>query len=95
MSVSLNDVEHVAKLARLVLTDEEKERFTKQLNDILQYAHKLNELDTSGVEPTTHVLPVRNVMREDAARPSWPLEETLSNSPDAEDGQYRVPPVLD
>jgi len=95
MSVSLKDVEHVAKLARLVLTDEEKERFTKQMNAILEYAQKLNELDTSDVEPTTHVLPVQNVMREDVARPSWPLEETLRNSPDEEEGQYRVPPVLD
>mgnify|MGYP000912327111 CR=1 FL=1 len=95
MSVTLKDVEHVAKLARLALTDEEKERFTKQLNAILEYAQKLNELDTSGVEPTTHVLPVQNVMREDVSRPSWPLEETHRNSPEEEEGQYRVPPVLD
>jgi len=95
MSVSPQEVEHVARLARLALTDEEKDRFTRQLNDVLEYMRKLNELDTSGVEPTTHVLPVSNVMREDAARPPWPLEETLRNSPEEEDGQYRVPPVLD
>lgn len=95
VTVTLKDVEHVAKLARLALTDEEKETFTEQLNAILKYAEKLNELDTEGVEPTTHVLPVRNVMREDVTRPSWPLEETLKNAPEEEDGQFRVPAVLE
>jgi len=95
VSVTLKDVEHVAKLARLALTDAEKERFTEQLNAILKYAEKLKELDTDGVEPTTHVLPVKNVLREDVARPSWPVEETMSNAPDEEDGQYRVPAVLE
>src|SRR5690606_17421489 len=82
LGVTMKDTEHVAKLARLALTDAEKEMFTKQMNAILAYAQKLNELDTSGVEPTTHVFPVVNVMREDVARPSWPLEETLRNSPE-------------
>lgn len=95
MSVLLKDVEHVAKLARLALSDEEKTRFTDQLNAILKYAEKLNELDTEGVEPTTHVLPVNNVLREDAARPSWPIEEVLSNAPEEEEGQFRVPAVLE
>lgn len=95
MTVTLKDVEHVAKLARLELSDAEKSRFTEQLNGILKYVEKLNELDTEGVEPTTHVLPVINVMREDQARPSWPLEEVLLNAPEEEDGQFRVPAVLE
>jgi len=95
MTVTLNDVEHVAKLARLKLSDEEKTKFTEQLNAILKYAEKLNELDTDGVEPTSHVLPVRNVLREDVARPSWPIEETMKNAPDEEDGHFRVPAVLE
>ena len=95
MTVTLKDVEHVAKLARLELSDAEKNRFTEQLNAILKYAEKLNELNTEGVEPTTHVLPVMNVMREDKARPSWPLEEVLANAPEEEDGQFRVPAVLE
>jgi len=95
MTVTLKDVEHVAKLARLELSDAEKNRFTEQMNAILKYAEKLNELNTEGVEPTTHVLPVMNVMREDKARPSWPLEEVLANAPEEEDGQFRVPAVLE
>ncbi|WP_199624748.1 Asp-tRNA(Asn)/Glu-tRNA(Gln) amidotransferase subunit GatC [Paenibacillus alkalitolerans] len=95
MSVTINDVEHVASLARLELSDAEKERFTEHLNAILKYAEKLNELDTETVAPTSHVLPLRNVMREDEARPSWPLEDVLANAPEEEDGQFRVPAVLE
>lgn len=95
MTVTLKEVEHVAKLARLELTDTEKERFTEQLNAILKYAAKLDELDTEHVAPTSHVLPVRNVMREDESRPSWPIEEVLANAPEEEDGQFRVPAVLE
>jgi aspartyl-tRNA(Asn)/glutamyl-tRNA(Gln) amidotransferase subunit C len=95
MSIKIHDVEHVAKLARLVLTQEEKETFTQQLNAILTYMEKLNELDTEGVEPTSHVLPLRNVMREDEPRPSWPIEKVMLNAPDEEDGQFKVPAVLE
>lgn len=95
MGVTLQDVEHIAKLARLELTDEEKETFTEQMNALLRYAEKLNELQTDDVEPTTHVLPVVNVMREDQIRPSWPLEEVLKNAPEQEEGQFLVPPVLE
>jgi len=95
MGISVNDVEHVAKLARLDLTDEEKEQFTEQLNAILKYVSKLNELETTNVEPTSHVLPLANVMREDEIRPSWPLEQVMANAPDEEDGQFKVPAVLD
>jgi len=95
MSVTVKDVEHVANLARLDLSAAEKEQFTEQLNAILKYADKLNELDTSGIEPTSHVLPLANVMREDEVRPSWPIEQVLANAPDEEDGHFRVPAVLE
>lgn len=95
MSITVNDVEHVAKLARLELGDKEKEQFTEQLNAILKYAEKLNELNTDHIPPTSHVLPLSNVMREDAVRPSSPIEQVMRNAPDEEDGQFRVPAVLE
>lgn len=95
MSINRKDVEHVAELARLELNDEEKAKFTLQLNSILQFAEKLNELDTDGVEPTTHVQPLSNVMREDEARPSIPREKALRNAPEQQDGQFKVPAVLE
>jgi aspartyl-tRNA(Asn)/glutamyl-tRNA(Gln) amidotransferase subunit C len=95
MSITGKDVEHVANLARLELTEEEKSQFTGQLNAILKYAEKLNELNTEDVEPTSHVLPITNVMREDKNRPSWPIEKVLLNAPDEEDGQIKVPAVLE
>lgn len=95
MSITVKDVEHVANLARLELSEEEKEQFTGQLNAILKYAEKLNELDTEQVEPTSHVLPVTNVMRDDAVRESVAVEIALKNAPDEEDGQFKVPAVLE
>lgn len=95
MSISIQDVEHVANLARLELNDAEKEQFTRQLNAILKYAEQLNGLDTDGIEPTSHAMPLVNVMREDEARPSWPLEQVLSNAPDEEDGHFKVPAVME
>lgn len=95
MSITIKDVEHVAKLARLDLSEAEKETFTEQLNAILKYAEKLNELDTTNVEPTSHAMPLVNVMREDKARPSWPMDKVLLNAPDEEDGQFKVPAVLE
>jgi len=95
MSITVKDVEHVANLARLELTEAEKEQMTGQLNAILEYADKLNELDTSGIEPTSHVLPLYNVMREDEARPSLPAEKALLNAPEEEDGHFKVPAVLE
>ncbi len=95
MSITKKDVEHVANLARLELSESEKEQFAGQLNAILKYAEKLNGLDTTGIEPTSHVLPLANVMREDKVRPSWPIEKVLLNAPEDEDGQFKVPPVLE
>jgi len=95
MSITVKDVEHVADLARLALQEEEKMKLTHQLNAILNYAEKLNELDTEHIPPTSHVLELSNVMREDRNRPSLPLDKALLNAPDDEDGQFKVPAVLE
>ncbi|MDO3412803.1 Asp-tRNA(Asn)/Glu-tRNA(Gln) amidotransferase subunit GatC [Saccharibacillus sp. CPCC 101409] len=95
MKITVEQVEHVAKLARLNVGEDEKEMFAEQLSAILQYAEKLNELNTDGIEPTTHVLPLHSVTREDEVRESLPIEAVLRNAPDEEDGQFRVPAVLD
>ncbi|OBZ16224.1 asparaginyl/glutamyl-tRNA amidotransferase subunit C [Bacillus sp. FJAT-27264] len=95
MSITVKDVQHVAKLARLQLSPEEEATFTEQMNAILQYAEKLNELNTENVKPTTHVLQVSNVMRDDVVKESLSQEEALLNAPDQEDGQFKVPAVLE
>lgn len=95
MSITIKDVEHVADLARLELSDAEKEMFTGQLNAILQFAEQLNGLDTENVEPTSHPMPLSNVLREDVARPSWPIEKVFANAPEEEEGQFKVPAVLE
>jgi aspartyl-tRNA(Asn)/glutamyl-tRNA(Gln) amidotransferase subunit C len=89
------EVEQVARLARLELTDDEQERMTAQLDAILGYIDKLNALDTSAVEPTTTVIPMVSVMREDAVRPSLTQEEALENAPDREDVFFRVPRIIE
>ncbi len=95
MKITIKEVEHVARLARLELTEEEKERTRAQLDSILSYIDKLNELDTSLVEPTSHVLPMTNVFREDEVRPSVTQEEALANAPDRHDLFFRVPRILE
>jgi aspartyl-tRNA(Asn)/glutamyl-tRNA(Gln) amidotransferase subunit C len=95
MAISKEQVQHVAHLARLSLTEKEVEQFTTQLNDILLFAEKLNELDTDHVEPTTHVLPLANVLREDEVRPSIPRDKALANAPEKRDGMFRVPAVFE
>ncbi|MFB3897317.1 MAG: Asp-tRNA(Asn)/Glu-tRNA(Gln) amidotransferase subunit GatC [bacterium] len=95
MPVTITDVEHVAYLARLHLNETEKAAFLKDLNQILAYVEKINELDTSAVEPTSHVLPLRNVFRVDAMKPSPGKQEMLQNAPDEQDGCFKVPPVLE
>lgn len=94
-AISRNEVEYVAKLARLNLTEEEAVKYTEQLNSILEFAGKLNELDTNHVPPTSHVLDVSNVMRDDEVRPSVERAEALRNAPDEEDGQFKVPAVME
>lgn len=93
--ITIQEVEHVARLARLELTAEEKERMRAQLDSILSYIDKLNELDTSGVEATSHVIPMVNVMREDEVRSSLPQEEALVNAPDREGEFFKVPRIIE
>lgn len=88
------DVEHVAMLARLELSAEEIELYTRQLSDILEYAQKLGALDTENVEPTAHVLPLKNVFREDKVGEHLELEKVFSNAPDREDNFFRVPKIV-
>ncbi len=95
MPLTLKEVEHIANLARLELTDEEKAHYREQLSAILDYFSQLRELDTADIPPTSSVLPQRSVLREDEPRPGLTLEELLRNAPDAEAGQFRVPPVLE
>ncbi|MBE3573311.1 MAG: Asp-tRNA(Asn)/Glu-tRNA(Gln) amidotransferase subunit GatC [Moorella humiferrea] len=94
MPITTAEVEHVALLARLKLTPEEKAAYTEQLNAILEYMDKLNALDTTDVEPTAHVLPLRNVFRDDVARPGLPREKALAGAPAASEGQFKVPRVV-
>lgn len=95
MSITTKDVEHVAALARLELSEEEKAVYTEQLNAILKYAEQLNALDTEGVEPTSHAVPLFNVLREDTPKESLPIEKVMLNAPEEEDGQFKVPAVLE
>lgn len=94
-AITPDEVRHVARLARLHLTDEEVERYARQLDEILQAAAKLQELDTEGVDPTFYPLPLKNVMRPDAVRPSMPREKVLSNAPQAEHDMFRVPRIIE
>jgi aspartyl-tRNA(Asn)/glutamyl-tRNA(Gln) amidotransferase subunit C len=91
MAISRDEVVHVARLARLALTDEELDRFAGQLDAILEAVGKVSELDLSGVEPTLHPLELSNVWAEDAPRPSLPVEDALANAPEVEDDAFRVP----
>jgi aspartyl-tRNA(Asn)/glutamyl-tRNA(Gln) amidotransferase subunit C len=88
------DVEHVARLARLALTDEEIEELTGELGDILEHAARVSAVDTSEVAPTAHPLPLANVLRSDEVRASLDREEVLAAAPAVEDSRFRVPPVL-
>lgn len=95
MSISREEVEHVAYLARIGLTEEEKVRLQGQLSDILGHVAVISQLDTEAIPPTAQVIPLHNVMRRDEARPSFPSEEILANAPRAEAGHFKIPPVLE
>ena len=95
MKITRETVDYVARLARLFLTYDEKEKFTLQLNDILTYIDKLNELDTSNIEPTFHSVPLKNVFREDKVEPSLPQEKVLANGPNVEDTYFKVQSVIE
>ncbi|TAN38213.1 MAG: Asp-tRNA(Asn)/Glu-tRNA(Gln) amidotransferase subunit GatC [Nitrospirae bacterium] len=88
-------IDHVSRLARLSLSEGEKARFGSQLDDILSYVDKLNELDTRDVGPTSHVVPMSNVVRSDSAVPSLPVDEALRNAPDSTGEFYRVPKIIE
>ncbi|NIS60596.1 MAG: Asp-tRNA(Asn)/Glu-tRNA(Gln) amidotransferase subunit GatC [Proteobacteria bacterium] len=95
MKIGMEDVEYVARLARLMLSDEEKDEFVVQLDDILTYMDKLNELNTEKVEPTSHVIPVKNVFRNDEIREPLSREPSLENAPETEKGFYKVPKIIE
>ncbi len=94
MALTIKEVEHVALLARLSLSEDEKIRFGEQLSSILNYADNLNLLPTDDVEPLTHILTVNNVFRKDEIKPSMERDEMLANAPLAEDCQYKVPKIM-
>jgi aspartyl-tRNA(Asn)/glutamyl-tRNA(Gln) amidotransferase subunit C len=94
MAVTIEDVEHIARLARLEFTEEEKKKFTHQLNDILTYVEQLNKLDTSKVEPLSHVIELDNVFRPDVAKPGLTPDEALKNAPAKTEKFFKVPKVI-
>lgn len=91
----LEDVRHIMMLARINLTDKEIERFSRQLSDIVQYISQLKEINTEGIEPTSHVIPLNNVFREDLIQPSAHRNEMLQNAPDSNDKFYIVPKIIE
>lgn len=95
MAIHTDEVRHIARLARLELTEEEQARYTEQLSAILDYAARLQEIDTSHIPPTATVLNLQARLRPDEPRPSLPLKRLLSNAPQREDDMFRVPRVLD
>jgi aspartyl-tRNA(Asn)/glutamyl-tRNA(Gln) amidotransferase subunit C len=95
MALTIQEVEHIAMLARLELTEEEKQRFRDQLSSILEHVARLQELDTSGIPPTSSVLPPHSVLRADEPVKGLKVEDVLRNAPRREKDQFRVPPVLE
>ena len=94
MAVTRDDVKKVAELAKLKISEEEIDKFTVQFNEILKYFNKLNELDTENVEPTSHVLDLKNVFREDMVKESLDREEVLKNAPVTDGEHIKVPKVI-
>jgi len=94
MAVTKKDVEKIAELARLKFSEEELENFTPQMNEILNYMEKLNELDTENVEPLSHPVEQTNVFREDELKPSISTEEALKNAPEKDEHHFKVPKVI-
>lgn len=95
MKITKADVDHVAMLARLEFAEDEKAEMARQLSRILEYMDKLSELDTEDVSPTAHAVPLRNVLREDGARPSLHPEEALRNAPERDGAFFRVPRITE
>ena len=94
MAVTIKDVEHIARLANLEFTDAEKEKFTHQMNQILEYMEKLNSLDTSNVEPLSHVIELSNIFRVDEVKPGVSTEDALKNAPAKNEQFFKVPKVI-
>ena len=95
MKLNRKDVEHVAQLSRLELSEKDLDKYTGQLDAILEYIDVLSQVDTSGVEPMAHVLDIRNVMRPDVVQPSLSQEAALQNSPEPENGFFKVPKIVE
>jgi aspartyl-tRNA(Asn)/glutamyl-tRNA(Gln) amidotransferase subunit C len=95
MTITRAEVQHVARLARLGLSDDEMDQLASELDHILDAMQALGQLDTSAIPPTAQVIPLQNVMRDDVPRPSWPTDEILKNAPATRDGQFLVPQVLE
>ena len=93
--IGRQDVEHVARLARLAMNEDELERMRQELAGILAYVDRLRQVDTAGVEPTSHAVPLVNVMRDDEVAPGLAPEAALGNAPDRRDGMFRVPRILE
>ena len=91
--ITKEEVKHVAKLARLELTDSEIEKYSEQLGNILTYVEQMNEVNTEGIEPMPHAIPLTNVMREDVVKYEQNKEELMKNAPYEEDGFFRVPKI--
>ena len=89
--IDREQVLHIAKLARLRLGEDELERMSGELSKILEHVERIAELDLNGVEPTSHVIALENVLRSDEARPSWPREDVLELAPDPAEGAFKVP----
>jgi aspartyl-tRNA(Asn)/glutamyl-tRNA(Gln) amidotransferase subunit C len=95
MSITSKEIEHVARLARLTLSEDEKSLFTGQMDAILAYVETLNELCTDGIIPTSHAVPMENAFRADMVVPSIGLDKALANAPDKNETYFRVPPVIE
>jgi aspartyl-tRNA(Asn)/glutamyl-tRNA(Gln) amidotransferase subunit C len=95
MHIDAATVDHVARLARLDLSPEERERMASELSHIVEYATRVSALELDDVEPTSHALPMRNAMRADEVFPSLSQKDALANAPEAEDGRFKVPRILE
>lgn len=95
MKVTKKDVENVAVLSRLTVTEDKINKYVDEFNNFLEYADVLQQVDTAAVKPTAHVLPLKNVLREDVIKPSLARELALSNAPEKEDGYFKVPRIIE
>lgn len=95
MKLTVEEIEHVANLARLDLTPEEKEKMIIDLAEIIDFADKLSEVDTEGIEPTAHILDMNNVFRKDEVRPSFDVEDIIRNAPESSENCIKVPKIME